>query len=265
MPSHEQNYQTWNNSYDWGRYQGDEWSAKWGGPDMQWHWCILPRIRQHLPAPRILDIGPGFGRWTKYLKDHCQHMVLVDLSEKCIHHCRSRFGETNMTYRVGNGDSLEGVEDESIDFCFSWETLVYVEFEDMDSYLAELSRTLSSTGTAFLHHSNIGHYSAYFSRTLKLPKPARDYLKKRGLLDYDQWRARSMTALKFRELCGKHNLNVVSQEWIPWGGKRMIDCLSVVQKAPLNKPFKTIENPNFHKRAYEIQRLSWLYGEGVPW
>ena len=265
MPSHEQNRETWNNSYDWSRYQGDEWSAKWGGPDMQWHWCILPRIQHHLPVATILDIGPGFGRWTEYLKEHCEQMVLVDISEKCIHHCRHRFGEEGMSYKVGSGDSLDGVSDDSIDFCFSWETLVYVEHDDLDRYLGELSRKLKSDGRAFLHHSNIGHYESYFNRTLKLPKSARDFLKKRGLLDYDQWRARSMTADSFRKLCEKHGLRVASQEWIPWGGKRMIDCLSVVQKQPLDTPFKTVENPDFHKRAYEIQRLSWLYGKGVPW
>jgi hypothetical protein len=35
-----------------------------GGVDGQWFATIFPRIRKLLPAPRILEIAPGHGRWT---------------------------------------------------------------------------------------------------------------------------------------------------------------------------------------------------------
>ena len=177
MPSHQQNYKTWNDDYDWSRYQGDEWSAKWGGPDMQWHWDIYPRIKQHLPVDTILDIGPGFGRWTEYLLPHCKTMVLLDISERCIEACQSRFGEANIQYHVGSGDSLEGVVENSIDFAFSWEALVYCEQDAIDNYLSDLGQKLKPQGSAFLHHSNLGRYSSYFNKTLRLPKSLRDILK----------------------------------------------------------------------------------------
>ncbi len=265
MPTHEQNKHTWNDSYDWSRYQGDEWSARWGGPDMQWYWCIYPRIRRHLPAETILDIGPGFGRWTKYLLDHCQHMVLVDLSEKCIYGCRQRFGEERVSYRVGSGDSLAFLDDQSIDFCFSWEALVYCEFEAVQGYLTDLRKKLKDGGMAFLHHSNIGAYPGYFNLTKHVPKPARDFLKKRGLLDYDQCRGRTVTAENFAALARDLGFEIWSQELIPWGGKRLIDCFTTLGLKASGKDTQVLEYPRFHKDAYEIQRLSWLYGEGVPW
>lgn len=265
MPTYEQNYQTWNHQYDWSRYGGDEWSARWGGPDMQWYWCLLPRIKHHLPAPTILDIGPGFGRWTKYLLEHCQSMVLVDISEKCIEACRQRFGEESITYQVGSGDSLEFLADRSIDFAFSWEALVYVEADGVESYLKDLAQKLKPEGRAFLHHSNLAEYSGYFRRTLRLPQSWRKVLKKKGLLDYDQWRARSMTASRFAELAEKAGLYVHTQELIPWGGRRLIDCLTTLSLQPPRSTAQLLRTPNFHTRAYDIQRLSWLYGEGVPW
>ena len=265
MPSQQQNYETWNNSYDWSRYGGDEWSARWGGTDMQWYWCLLPRISRHLPVDTILEIGPGYGRWTKYLRAHCRQLVLVDISERCIHACRGRFGEENMIYRVGTGDSLDFLEDHSIDFAFSWETLTYVEEEGIKNYLGDLSLKLREEGKAFLHHSNIGAYKSYFDRTLKLPKTWRDKLKKKGLLDYDQWRARSVTAESFAASALAVDLHPWSQELIPWGGRRLIDGLTTLGKKPPRKPCQVLRNPDFHKQAYEIQKLSWLYGEGVPW
>jgi ubiquinone/menaquinone biosynthesis C-methylase UbiE len=265
MPSPQQNYETWNHFYDWSRYQGDEWSAKWGGPDMQWYWTLLPRLSQHLPTETILLIGPGYGRWAKYLLEHCERMVMVDISEKCIHACKERFGTDRISYRVGPGDSVDFLEDESIDFVFSFETLVYCELDALSSYLQGLGRKLKPRGTGFLHHSNLGAYSGYFNRTLKLPKGVRDFLKKRGLLDFDQWRARSVTAELMKEQAEQAGLHVWTQELIPWGGKRLIDCFSTVGREPAKDPFKILENPWYHKRAYDIQRLSWMYGEGVPW
>ena len=232
---------------------------------MQWYWCLLPRIQHHLPVHTILDIGPGFGRWTRYLLEHCEQMILVDISEKCINACRRRFGDEGITYRVGPGASLDFLEDESIDFCFSWEALVYVEAEGIDTYLKDLGRKLKPSGSAFLHHSNLASHSDYFDRTLKLPKGWRDFLKRKGLLDFDQWRARSVTADSFRRAAEQANLQVQTQELIPWGGKRLIDCLTTLSRLRSDQSHAVISNPDFHNRAYDIQRLSWLYGEGVLW
>ncbi len=78
MPSLDWNRAVWKRDYSWPK-QGDEWSASWGGADMQWHRTILPRIHAFLPADTILEIAPGFGRWTQYLKDRCHRLVVVDL------------------------------------------------------------------------------------------------------------------------------------------------------------------------------------------
>lgn len=61
----ETNRELWGNNYSWDRY-GDEWSDAWGGEDIQWYGTLLPRIQQFVPVARILEIAPGFGRWSKY-------------------------------------------------------------------------------------------------------------------------------------------------------------------------------------------------------
>lgn len=276
------NYIFWNNVYDWNRYHGDEWSARWGGPDVQWYWSIYPRIRQHLPAATILEIGPGFGRWSRYLREHCQKLILLDLSEKCLAGCRERLAvapqEPNTTEPqtqaqnsaeiltlLGDGRSLKGVDDDSVDFCFSFESLVLAESDVLGDYLRELFRVLKPDGTAFLHHSNLGAYADYFRKKDLVPKKLRRPLKRAGLLDYDEMRAPSVTAVSFETDAESAGLSCLSQELIPWGGKRLIDCFSTVKKGASTRENQVFENPHFIKRAYEIQRLSRLYGEGVPW
>lgn len=265
MGSLEEIYHFWNNSYDWSRYQGDEWSARWGGPAMQWHWSILPRIRRHLPTSTLLEIGPGHGRWSEYLQPHCDRLILLDISERCIHACKERLGDEGVTYKVGDGKTFTGVEDGSVDFCFSFESLVQAEADVLSAYLRELARVLTPTGKAFLHHSNLGAYLRYFRFKDMVPKKMRKPLKKAGLLDYDEMRAPSVTAAWFEGEVLSAGLFCHSQELVPWGGKRLIDCFSTIGKEPPPKGNKILENPEFIKRAFEIQRLSWLYGEGVPW
>ena len=90
MPTIEDNISFWNGTYNWSK-GGEEWSKTWGSSYMQWHGTILPRIRAFLPADTILEIAPGYGRWTEFLKDYCTSLMIVDLSEKCIKACRERF------------------------------------------------------------------------------------------------------------------------------------------------------------------------------
>lgn len=62
--------------YDWAN-AGEEWSDGWGGSQAQWHGVILPRIARFLPAGSMLEIAPGHGRWTRYLREHCESLTIV--------------------------------------------------------------------------------------------------------------------------------------------------------------------------------------------
>src|SRR6266478_5857216 len=107
--------------YDW-KQAGEEWSEPWGASEAQWNGTIFPRIRDCVPTGTILEIAPGFGRWTHFLKDLCQQLVVVDLSTKCIEACQARFADcTHITYHVNDGKSLAMIADESIDFVFSFD------------------------------------------------------------------------------------------------------------------------------------------------
>ena len=64
MPSLEENQLFWGKSYDWDA-AGNEWSAAWGGAEMQWFGTILPRIPPafaDIGDPRDLRPGSGTGR-----------------------------------------------------------------------------------------------------------------------------------------------------------------------------------------------------------
>src|SRR5215475_14385035 len=118
MPTIEQNSNVWNDNYEWSK-DGDEWSQAWGGSESQWFGTIFRRIHAFLPAETILEIAPGFGRWTHFLKNYCKRLIVVDLSERCIETCKRRFSRSShIEYHINDGKSLQFVPDQSIDFAF---------------------------------------------------------------------------------------------------------------------------------------------------
>src|SRR3984957_21138533 len=124
MPELEWNRVRWNDEHPWPE-SGDEWSAGWGGPRAQWYGTIFPRIARWLPAARVLEIAPGFGRWTQFLLRQCDELYGVDLNPKCIQRCVQRFSAYNRAHFVQNdGFSLGMVADNTIDLVFSFDSLV---------------------------------------------------------------------------------------------------------------------------------------------
>jgi SAM-dependent methyltransferase len=239
MASIEENRQIWNTTYDWPQ-AGDEWSAHWGSPRAQWEGCILPRIFPFLKG-RILEIAPGYGRFTQFLQIRCASLIGIDLAQSCVEHCKKRFGDYgNLEFKVNDGITLPMLDDASIDFAFSFDSLVHADADTVSSYVSELARVLKPGGVGFIHHSNLGSF--LFWRMVK-----------RRLF---HWRAPSMSAYKMREFAERSGMSCLQQELIPWGkGSRLIDCMSTI----INRPGTAcviIENHRFMEEAAAIKRIS---------
>lgn len=254
MPSVADNVAMWDRWYDWPA-GGEEWSAAWGGSEAQWRGTLLPRIAGLLPASAILEIAPGFGRWAHYLRGHCDRLVLVDLSARCIDACRDRFaGDDRIAYHVNDGRSLTAVADGSIDFAFSYDSLVHAESDVLASYARELARVLAPTGAAFVHHSNAGEYRRTYEAVRRGPRSLRAALVERGWLDRLHRRALSVSAESFRASCEAAGLRCVTQELVNWGGRRLIDCFStVVPAAAARRPTTVVRNPRFMDEAASVR------------
>lgn len=261
MPSIPKNYQQWNHIYHW-LDQGDEWSTEWGGPDVQWFGTLLPRLHCFLPTDSILEIAPGQGRWTQFLKDQCSSLTLVDLSPKCIEYCESRFStDKHIQYHVNDGLSLEMVVDHSIDLIVSFDSLVHADAEAIAAYLKQFPRILKTNGLAIIHHSNCGDCLPLVRTLAKIPK-MRGLLKKLGLLLEGHWRASDMTAELFASMCQKADLQCIGQELINWGGAGLIDCISLVtlNGSSWSRENRLVKNNQFAHEAGTLKRLSALYG-----
>jgi SAM-dependent methyltransferase len=259
VPEVDRNLANWSSAWDWSQ-QGDEWSAPWGGTPALWHGALLPRIHSFVPAGTILEIAPGYGRWTQYLKDLCERLVIVDLTQGCIDHCRERFAEAaNIEYHVNDGRSLAMIEDGSIDFAFSFDSLVHAESDVLGAYLEQLARKLTPDGVGFIHHSNIGSYPVLTKLAHRVPGRVVGPLVRRGaLINIVAWRAESVTADSVAAQCESAGLSCAGQEKINWeAGRYLIDTLTVFTRrgSRWDRPREIVSNPLFTDEAKRMARL----------
>jgi SAM-dependent methyltransferase len=264
MPDVSENRLTWNTPSSWSA-RGDEWSGPWGGTELLWYGTLLPRLHAFLPASTILELGPGHGRWTQYLKEVADRLVLVDLAEACIAACRERFGaDGNISYHVNDGRSLDMVPDRSIDLVFSFDSLVHAEADVLETYLSQLATKLTPDGVGFIHHSNMGAYRRAAGLARMVPEGLRRALTKRRLLvNLYAWRAESTTAELFAVLCKRAGLVCTAQEKIRWEyGRGLTDVISLftVPGSRWERRNVVVENPGFMEEAARLAQIGRLYG-----
>lgn len=140
-------------AWDWGA-GGDEWtpSDEWKASVMK---CVL---RKFIPeGRRVLEIGPGGGRWTGALIERSSTFTAVDISESCVELCRKKFaGESKATFIVGSGSDLKGVPDASIDALWSFDVFVHINQAEVEAYADEFRRIMVPGAIGVIHHGSAG-------------------------------------------------------------------------------------------------------------
>jgi ubiquinone/menaquinone biosynthesis C-methylase UbiE len=244
MASLKENHDVFAVEYTWPE-QGDEWSEPWGGTRYVWSVTIFPRIQAFLPSPTILEIAPGFGRCTQFLRGLCDNLIVVDLSERCIQACQERFQDFNtIEYHINDGKSLDMIPDQSIDFIFSWDSLVHADTSVMEAYIRQFPRILKPGGFGFIHHSNLAEYRNRITGKLKYKN--------------EHFRDETMDSSLFFKYSQESGLNCILQEKISWRANFLNDCISVftLNNDTGKMQHQVIENYNFMEEAKIAKYLS---------
>ncbi len=146
------NREIWN-AWDWG-VGGEEWTQS-----PQWKQSLLSCVLERWVAAgsRILEIGPGSGRWTAHLLPRARDYVGIDISSACIEKCASLFRDnSHARFIVGSGSDLSGVADTSIDVIWSFDVFVHINRREIDAYAREFARVLKPGALAVIHHGTVG-------------------------------------------------------------------------------------------------------------
>ena len=163
-------------SWDW-TAEGEEWTSSipWRASVIR---CVLER---YLPEQvRILEIGPGAGRWTAELIERSVAYTGVDISASCVEVCRKKFsGQERATFRVGSGSDLRDVPDKSIDALWSFDVFVHINETEVAAYASELKRVMTPAATGVVHHGGVGGGAGGWRSNLTSAKML-DILRARG-------------------------------------------------------------------------------------
>ena len=141
----------WWERYDWSA-GGDEWTDS-----PAWKQSLLDDVLHRLipDGARVLEIGPGGGRWSVELVRRARQLVVLDVSEAALASCRERLAQyPDVTFLHGDGRGLTGVADGSVDAIWSFDVFVHLAPLDLAAYLEEIARVLVPEGVAVIHHSD---------------------------------------------------------------------------------------------------------------
>jgi len=180
------------NELKWNHYSWERGENEWTQSE-EWKTSLIEHVMlKNIPRDHVvLEIGPGFGRWTRKLIEISRHLVVVDVTEKCIAHCKKLFADkNNVEFHVNDGRSLAVVADNSVDYVWSFDVFVHIEPPDIENYLREFRRILKKDGAVIIHHGIAGKTDL-------------------------SWRS-SLTLQVFSELLEKHNFTLQKQ-FDTWG------------------------------------------------
>ncbi len=235
MPSIGKNIAEWTSRYSWDD-AGEEWSSCWGSSFCQWLSTVYPRIASFFPAENILEIAPGFGRWTKFLIEGADIYRGVDISRKCIDACKKRFARYEKAkFFVNDGRNLECASDVKYNLIISFDSLVHADPEVLERYIEQFIKMLAPYGVVFIHHSNFGSLD-------------------KSKVKNDHWRDESVTAEMVEKFISLSGGKLLTQEIVYWGGSIPNDCFTLFGRA---MDFSDIETVKITSSNFMQGEVAW--------
>jgi SAM-dependent methyltransferase len=163
---------------------------RYRNPDMDEFWehgkkavdGILDRLEVAIrPTDDVLEIGCGLGRLTRVLAEKGATVRALDVSARMLERARELNPELgNVEWILGDGRSLSGVEDSSVDVIHSHVVFQHIPDPDVTlGYVREMGRVLRPGGWAGFHVSN--DPSVHLGRGRSSLQNRRDWLRNKVL------------------------------------------------------------------------------------
>lgn len=137
-------------------FKNDIYGLEWGDPDKV---PPLQYVREHFltpyvsPTSSVVEIGPGGGRWTRYLLG-AKQIYAVDYHQELLDTLKSNLGSHGLTFIRNNGDDFPGVPPGSIDFVFSFGAFVHLDIDIIGRYLENIKPLLKPKANVVIHYSD---------------------------------------------------------------------------------------------------------------
>lgn len=137
-------------------FQPGIYGLEWGDPEV---FAPLGYMRDRFLKPYVradhnaLEIGPGGGRWTRYLLD-AKTLTIVDFHQELLDQLKRNYNKKNMVFVKNNGNDFPGVPDGSVNFLFSFGVFVHLDPPLIEAYLSSMRRVLASGANVVLQYAD---------------------------------------------------------------------------------------------------------------
>ena len=129
---------------------------QWGDPEVN---RPLKFIRDRYILPYInfdhdaVEIGPGGGRWTRYLLSF-HRLYAVDYHQELLDELQKSFKIPNLTLIRNSGADFPGIPPESVDFVFSFGVFVHLEQDTIRAYFQALYPIVTDSANIVIQYSD---------------------------------------------------------------------------------------------------------------
>jgi hypothetical protein len=112
---------------------------------------VLPYVNSQHSA---VEIGPGGGRWTRYLIGF-KELYAVDYYAELLEELKRNFSRhPNIKFVKNNGTDFPGIAARSVDYLFSFGTFVHLEFNAIESYLLNIKSIMKPGANVVIQYSD---------------------------------------------------------------------------------------------------------------
>ncbi|QPC43732.1 class I SAM-dependent methyltransferase [Kaustia mangrovi] len=129
---------------------------QWGDPDER---PDLRGVRDRFVWPFVhpdrvaVEIGPGGGRWTRYLLP-CRMVYVVDYHQELLDLLAQSFRAPNLAFVKNGGTDFPGIPAGGVDFVFSYGTFVHFELDLIARYLDEIAGIVRPGGDVVIQYAD---------------------------------------------------------------------------------------------------------------
>jgi 2-polyprenyl-3-methyl-5-hydroxy-6-metoxy-1,4-benzoquinol methylase len=128
------------------------------------------------PNMTVLEIGCGGGQWSKIISQKVKKLHCVDVLS-AEHNCFWKYvgnKQDVITYHHVNDFSLSSIQDESIDFVFSYDVFCHISLSGIDAYLKSIYSKCKPGAELMIMYADIDKYAK--TEPHNLPSVSNDFL-----------------------------------------------------------------------------------------